>query len=390
MSQFDEIWERKNTNSLKYDFAEAFGMPEDVLPLWVADMDFKAPKEVLEALQERVAHGIFGYSETKEAYCEKVITWFRKMHGWEPKAEWLVKSPGVVFAINCAIRAYTKKGEAILIQEPVYYPFRQSIENNNRICINNELKYNNGRYEMDLEDFEKKIVDNGVTMFILCSPHNPVGRVWTEAELKAVGGICKKHGVFVISDEIHCDFTYPGHVHRVFSQVCKDMETMCMICTAPSKTFNLAGLQVSNIFIPEKEKRDRFKRAMKVTGYEEITAMGITACEAAYMYGEGWLLELREYLRCSLDFVRDFLYKNLPQIRLVEPEGTYLIWLDFSAYGLTQEEVNRRIIEEAGLWFDKGSMFGKESGQFQRINMACPRSVIEETMKRLQQAFGGK
>lgn len=387
MSRFDEVIERQHTDSLKYDFAKEKGMPEDVLPLWVADMDFRAPEEVLNALHEKVEHGIFGYSETKSEYNDKIISWFKKRHSWEPEGEWLVKSPGVVFAINCAIRAFTEPGDAVLIQEPVYYPFRQAIENNGRICVNNELLYNNGRYEMDFTDLEAQIKTHQVKAMILCNPHNPVGRVWAEAELKAIGKICREQGVFVIADEIHCDFLYPGHRHTVFLKACPDMKEQCMICTAPSKTFNLAGLQASNLFVPNETKRQLFKRALRVCGYEELNIMGLVACQAAYEYGASWLDELQAYLGANLRYVREFLQKELPRIRLVEPEGTYVIWLDFSGCGLAEDALNERIVQKAGLWLDKGSMFGSSSGQFQRVNIACPRATLEKAMERLKKAF---
>ncbi len=386
MSRFDVVVDRKNTDSLKYDFAREFGKPEDILPLWVADMDFKAPEAVLEALKARVEHGIFGYTDTKENYGKIVTGWFRDHHGWEADPKWLVKSPGVVFAINHAIRAFTKPGDGVLIQEPVYYPFAASIRDNERRVVNNQLQYIQGRYLIDFEDFEEKIQSCGVKLFLLCSPHNPVGRVWSREELFKMGEICLRHQVMVVSDEIHCDFTYPGHKHTVFASLSKAFEDNCIVCTAPSKTFNLASLQTSNIFIPNEDKRKAFAQQMRITGYGELNGLGPAACMAAYESGGPWLDELLQYLQGNLQFLREFLQKNIPGITLVEPEGTYLAWVDCSNLGLSDQELERIMVREAKLWLDGGAMFGKECGQFQRWNLACPRSVLKQALEQLKDA----
>ena len=390
MNKFDEIIDRHNTNSEKYDFTVERGKPADILPLWVADMDFRAPEEVLDALHQAVSHGIFGYSEVKSDYYEVIANWFTRYFQWTPKEEWLIKTPGVVFAINAAIRGLTKENDAILIQTPVYYPFGNSVIQNNRKLVKNELVYQNGHYEIDFTDFEKKIADNQVKMFILCSPHNPVGRVWTKEELGKIAEICTRYQVLVVSDEIHCDFTYEGHPHTVFADISKEMEEQCVICTAPSKTFNLAGLQTSNIFIPNAELREKVKEAIICgTGYAEINILGLVACKAAYEKGDRWLGELKEYLRENLDYVRDFLATRIPQIHLVEPEGTYLIWLDCSALGLTDAELEDFIVNKAKLWLDGGNMFGEHCGQFERVNMTCPRSVLQKALEQLEAAVTG-
>ncbi|MDD3205739.1 MAG: pyridoxal phosphate-dependent aminotransferase [Lachnospiraceae bacterium] len=390
MNKFDEIIDRHNTNSEKYDFTVERGKPADILPLWVADMDFRAPEEVLDALHQAVSHGIFGYSEVKSDYYEVIANWFTRFFQWTPKEEWLIKTPGVVFAINAAIRGLTKENDAILIQTPVYYPFGNSVIQNNRKLVKNELVYQNGHYEIDFTDFEKKIADNQVKMFILCSPHNPVGRVWTKEELGKIAEICTRYQVLVVSDEIHCDFTYEGHPHTVFADISKEMEEQCVICTAPSKTFNLAGLQTSNIFIPNAELREKVKEAIICgTGYAEINILGLVACKAAYEKGDRWLGELKEYLRENLDYVRDFLATRIPQIHLVEPEGTYLIWLDCSALGLTDAELEDFIVNKAKLWLDGGNMFGEHCGQFERVNMTCPRSVLQKALEQLEAAVTG-
>lgn len=389
MGRFDEIIDRKNTNSIKHDFCKEWGKPEDILPLWVADMDFPAPEAVTDALIRTAGQRIYGYSGSKAEYDNAVINWFAGRFGWRPEAEWIVKTPGVVFAISSAVRAYTRPGEAVLIQQPVYYPFAGSVEKNGRRLVNNELKYENGRYTMDLADFEQKIRDNDVKLFILCSPHNPVGRVWTRRELEAVADICLRYHVFVISDEIHCDFTYEGHKHTVFADISQECADNCVVCTAPSKTFNLAGLQCSNIFIKNAEKRKLMKDTIYATGYDEINVMGLAACRAAYEKGGEWLEELKAYLAGNLDFVRLFLKERLPLIKLVEPEGTYLVWLDCSGLGLDEQQLEEFMVKKAKLWLDGGSMFGHRTGLFQRVNIASPRSVIERALRQLEQAAAG-
>lgn len=387
---FDEIIDRRNTDSVKYDQVEKSGKPADVLPLWVADMDFRTAPGIVERLSADAAFGIYGYSEGGEDYFRAVSGWYRERFGWTVEKEWLVQTPGVVFAINIAVRALTEEGDAVIIQQPVYYPFSAAIRNNGRKLINSGLVLRDGRYEIDFEDLEKKIVENNVKLFILCSPHNPVGRVWTEEELRRIGGICLAHGVKVISDEIHSDFVYEGHRHHVFTTVDPAFEAISIVCTAPSKTFNLAGLQVSNIFIPDQQMREAFQKQMQLIGYGGINLIGLHACQAAYETGREWLEELKIYLKGNLDFVREYLEKNLPMIRLIEPEGTYLIWLDCRGLGLPEEELERLIVQEAKLWLDAGVMFGESGEGFERINIACPRAVVREAMERLNRAVSAR
>ena len=286
---FDREIERKKTNSLKYDFAVERGRDVDVLPLWVADMDFQAPKPVLDALQNAVSHGIFGYSEVKGEYFNALYRWFDSRFDWQPKSEWLVKTPGVVFALAMAVRALTKEGDSVLIQPPVYYPFFEGIRDNNRKIVESPLLLADGHYEIDFDDLEEKIASQNVKLFLLCSPHNPVGRVWTKEELQKLGELCDRYHVFVVSDEIHCDFAFPEHPHTIFAKACPQLEEKMILCTAPSKTFNLAGLQVSNIWVPGKEVRDRFKAEINAAGYSQLNALGLIACQAAYENGGEWL-----------------------------------------------------------------------------------------------------
>ena len=383
---FDEIVDRKGSDCLKYDFAPERKKPEDVLPLWVADMDFRTAPCITERMQRDIELGIFGYTDSKDGYFRAVADWYETYFDWKVEKKWLIKTPGIVFAIAIAIQALTKEGEGVMLQQPVYYPFSEVIKDNNRKLVNNQLILNNGRYEIDFADFEAKIIQENVKLFLLCSPHNPVGRVWTKEELQRIGDICLKHDVKIVSDEIHSDFVYPGHRHYVLPTVEEKLQDISIICTAPSKTFNLAGLQISNIFIPNPELRKAFVRKMSAVGYSQVNMLGLHACQAAYESGREWLEQLKEYLKGNLDFTRDFLEKNLPQIKLIEPEGTYLIWLDFRALGLPEEELEKLIVHRAKLWLDSGAIFGSAGEGFERINIACPRSILEEALERIKSA----
>ena len=385
---FDKVIDRHGTDSLKYDLAAKRGLPEDILPLWVADMDFPSPPEVLEALVDKSLHGIFGYSDAiNDDYYNALADWYASRFGWHLSPKWLVKTPGVVFAVCTAIRALTNEGDSVLIQQPVYHPFAGSVLANDRKLVVNELVYNDGKYSIDFDDFEDKIVKNNVKLFILCSPHNPVGRVWTKDELAAMGEICLKHGIKVVADEIHADFVYPGYRHHVFETVRPEFSDITVTCTAPTKTFNLAGLQISNVFISNADMRKLFKQELERTGYSQPNIMGLVACRAAYKYGAQWLDDLIRYLVSNLDLLRDFLRHALPSIRLVEPEGTYLVWLDFRALGIPDKELNDLIVHKAGLWLNAGTMFGAGGEGFQRMNIGCPAAILREALERLKKAF---
>ena len=383
---FDHGPDRRGTGCLKYDFAVERGKPADVLPLWVADMDFPAPPAVRERLHALADHGIFGYTDTKPDYYEAVSGWFRRRFGWETRPEWLVKTPGVVFALAMGVKALTAPGDAVLLQTPVYYPFHEVVRDNGRRIVESPLTYRDGRYGIDFDDLEEKIAGERVKLLLLCSPHNPVGRVWTREELRRMGEICLRHGVYVISDEIHCDFAFPEHPHTMFLQAVPEMAERCVLCTAASKTFNLAGLQVSNIFIPGEDTRRRFRHEIDACGYSQLNMAGLAATQAAYAQGEEWLEACRAYLRGNLDFFRDFLRTRLPQLRLVEPDGTYFAWVDCSGLGLTQEALNDLVVNRAGLWLDAGHIFGSMSGQFQRFVLACSRATVREALERLEWA----
>ena len=384
---FDKLINRKNTNSLKYDFAIERKRPEDAIPLWVADMDFATLDEVKNALIEKANYGVFGYSEPKERYFKAINNWFKVNHNWDIDTSKVVLACGVVLAIAATIRALTKENDAVLICQPVYYPFEETIKVNNRKLVVSELKNINNHYEVDFNDFEKKIVENDVKLFILCNPHNPVGRVWTREELERIGDICLKHNVFVISDEIHADFTYEGHKHIVFATVKKEFENNCIVCTAPTKTFNLAGLHISNIYIPNDDVRRNYKLEMAKIGYSQSNVMGIIACQAAYESGALWLKELKEYLKSNLDFVRDYINNNLKDISLIEPEGTYLLWLDCRKLNLSNRELHDLINNKAKVWVDDGYVFGEGGSGFIRINIACPKQTLYKALENIRKVL---
>ena len=384
MYDFNKITDRHGTNAIKYDLAVARGKPADVLSLWVADMDFPTAPAILEALHEKVNHGIFGYSVPDENFYETVKNWQKTEHDFDIARHWVVTTPGVVFAIACAIKAFTREGEAVIIQTPVYYPFKNMILANNRKLVTSSLFEKDGKWQIDFDDFEKKIVENDVKLFILCSPHNPVGRVWTREELTRLSEICLKHNVIVFADEIHNDFVFEPNKHIVFSTISKEAAWNSVISTSASKTFNLAGLQFSVNFIQNPALKKKFHDERDKTGYDEPSLMGFVATQAAYEHGKDWLTALKKHLVENLDFVRNFVKENLPKVRLIEPEGTYLLWLDFSAYGYSDAELDNLIVNKAKVWLDRGTMFGCEGEGYQRINIATPRPILEEALKRIE------
>jgi cystathionine beta-lyase len=383
---FDTVIDRRNTNSLKYDFARERGKPDGLLPMWVADMDFPAPPEVLEDLHKVVSHGIFGYTEVKEDYYEALTTWFSSRFGFSFERREVVKTPGVVFALALSVKAFTEPGDSIIIQTPVYYPFYEVIRDNGRKIVENPLVFRDGRYEMDFENFERKIKENAVKMFLLCSPHNPVGRVWNLDELTRIRDICDKYSVLVVADEIHCDFVWEGFTHTCFGTLSEN----CVVATAPSKTFNLAGLHAANVIIKNPGLRAKFKAEMAKVGLSQLNVMGLTACQSAYKHGGKWLSELKAYIQDNIKLVDTYLKENIPKVRLVKPEGTYLLWLDFREYELSQEELQHRLQDHAHLWLDSGKMFdgfGEGGNGFWRMNVACSKTTLLEALKRLESAF---
>ncbi len=387
---FDRITDRKNTSCLKYDFGKARMGREDLLPMWVADMDFPLPREVLEALHGRIEHGIFGYTDPDDEYYAVLKKWFSHRYGWQIEREWNTVTPGVVYALAAAVRALTEPGDAVLIQEPVYYPFREVIRDNHRVCVSSPLVRrvdgDKSRYVMDLADFEEKIKQNKVKLFLLCSPHNPVGRVWSREELERVSEICLRHQVRIVVDEIHCDFIFSGHHFTPYGTLEEKYTENAVICTSPSKSFNIAGLQTANILIPDRTLRLAFKKENAAAGYSQGNVMGITAVKAVYEKGERWLDALRAYLEENLVFFREYLEKNIPGAGLIEPEGTYLLWVDFSGVVDSYGELHSLLVDKAHLWLDEGVIFGGENALFARFNIACPRSVLEQGLSQLAEA----
>ena len=384
---FDAVIDRRGTKCLKYDFAVQRGRPAEVLPLWVADMDFKVSSYIEDALVRQARHAIYGYTESDDAYFAAVQQWMAAHHNWQVQPDWLQKTPGVVFAIAVAVKACTQPGDAVLIQQPVYYPFSEVILDNGRKLVSSDLVLNEeaGRYEIDFADFEAKIVENGVKLFLLCNPHNPVGRVWSREELLKIGEICQRHGVTVFSDEIHADFVWKGE-HQVFAALDPAFAAFTITATAPSKTFNIAGLQVSNIFIADEALRAKFRHAYNASGYSQLNAAGLIAAEAAYRDGETWYEAVKVYLQANIAYAGEFLRTRLPQLRMIEPEGTYLIWIDFRRLDLTTDELEDLILHKANLWLDSGAIFGTVGQGFQRINIACPRATLTKALEQLEAA----
>ena len=388
--RFDLVVDRRHTMSLKYDTAKAHQKPEDCLPLWVADMDFQTAPEILEALQKRVAHGIFGYSETTGEYEQAVIQWWKKHYQFSIDPAWIKQTPSIVFSIATAICAFTLPGDYVLVQQPVYHPFRKMIEANGRVLLSNDLILKNGSCAMDLEDLEAKIRIHHVKLFLLCNPHNPMGRVWTKEELRPVGEICKRYGVIVLSDEIHCDFVWPGHTHTMLLQAMPELANQVITCVSPSKTFNLAGLQAANNIIVDPFLRERFWTERLRSGYDEQNVMGLVAAQAAYEQGEEWFQDMKAYVYENLCFFQRELERRMPVVKLAMPEATYLLWLDFRDTSLSAHQINRKLLTEAKLWLNDGRMFGPGGEGFFRLNAACPRSILEEALRRLESVFGTK
>ncbi len=385
--------DRKGTDCLKFDFTRERGHRDDCLSYWVADMDFKTAPEILTALHNRIDHGIFGYTNIKEHYFSAVADWMKIHHHYTVQRQWLVETPGVVFALATAISAFTRPGDAVLIQTPVYYPFRNVILNNGRTVVTSPLRWGKdkdglGNYSIDFDHFEKTIEENHIGLFLLCNPHNPGGKSWTKEELERIAGICLKHRVVVVSDEIHADFVWEPNRHTVFASLSPEIEQLTVTCTSPSKSFNLAGLQVSNIFIANEELRKKFWKVRDCTGYDEPSLLGLTAAEAAYRNGESWFTAARDYISKNLDFAVEYITRESKGVlKCRKPDATYLLWIDCSDLPYDDAEQNRRITREANLWLDPGNIFGQEGQKFQRINVATSREYLEKGLERLVQSL---
>lgn len=383
---FDDVVDRYNTNCLKFDFKKERNKPEDIFPMWVADMDFRCPPEVINDLKTRVEHGIFGYSDIDITYFRALYSWYSTHFNVKLQRDWLFNTPGVVFALATAVKVFTKENDYVLINNPVYNPFSEVIEDNHRQILSSDLINNNGHYEIDFNDLEQKIKEYNIKLYLLCSPHNPVGRVWSKEELDKIVEICKRYNVFIVSDEIHSDFVYEGkHICMLNYQ---DYLDNIIVCTSPSKTFNLAGLQTSNILIPNKEVKDKFMQEVWATGYSNINALGLVACKSAYEHGDKWLKELLEYLKGNVELVEEYMQKNLPNIKVTHPEGTYLLWIDFSGTNLSDDEIINKLTYEAKLWLNSGIKYGKSGKGFQRLNIALPRSELQHALEKIKKVFG--
>ena len=385
MTDFNEIIERRGTRSIKWDTLEANYGKSDLCSMWVADADFRVAEPILEALRNRVEHGIFGYTMKSDDFYDAIIGWCRRRHGWEIKKEWIVYTPGVVAAINWAVRSLTEPGDKVIVQPPVYYPFFSAIENNGRVLVENSLINDNGHYRMDFEDLISKI-DDRTKLLILCSPHNPVSRVWTEEELGMLTDICIKHNIRIVSDEIHSDLIMPGYRHQCTAGISAEAEKITMTCMAPSKTFNVAGLDTAVSIIPDQEMRDAFVGFQQDISVTMGNVFGIEALIAAYNEGEPWLEEQLEYISGNAEYFRNFIDEELPQFKVTELEGTYLIWLDCRSLGMTSEELDRFFVDKAGIVLDHGAMFGKDGAGFMRFNIATPRANLVKALNQLKKA----
>ncbi len=383
---FDTRIDRRGTGSFKWDtVARATGEP-DALPLWVADMDFRAPEPVIEALRARVDHGVFGYATRTDAYYEAVIGWMRRRFAWTIERDWIVFSPGIVPALHLAVQACSDPGDRVIVQTPVYYPFSNAVLNNGRELVRNQLRENGGRWEMDFEGLERAI-DGRTRLLIFCSPHNPVSRVWTRSELETLAAIAVRHDLVVVSDEIHEDLVMPGYRHVPLASISDAIADRTITCTAPSKTFNLAGLQTANVVISNAGLRRRFERALSSAGFLLGNVFGYTALEAAYTAGGPWLDALLAYLDENDRFLRRFVMQRLPRVKVTPLEGTYLEWLDFRGFGLDDAVLNDVLLHGAKVWLDAGTLFGPGGEGFQRLNIACPRSLLEEALERMAAAM---
>jgi cystathionine beta-lyase len=382
---FDTPIDRTKTNSIKWNRGVLPEDCRDAIPLWVADMDFASPPEVQAAILERASHPIYGYTNRSEEYYRSFIDWMRRRNGWDIQKEWIAFSPGVVPALNIAVLAYTRPGDKIIIQPPVYYPFASAVLNNGRQVVENPLVIRDGRYTMDFDDLEEKI-DARTKLLILCSPHNPVGRVWTAGELSRLVDICAEYGILIVSDEIHSDIILGTEVHHCTATVSDKAAAITVTLTAPNKTFNLAGLQIANAIIPDARLRHAFVQQVSNIGLDLANIFGMVAQEAAYGKGEPWLEELLAYLRGNYEVVENFLSERIPAIKVFPLEGTYLPWLDCRALGLSDAQLHDLFLKDAKLWLDDGTMFGTGGSGFMRLNIACPRSILVKALEQLEKA----
>jgi len=383
---FDKVIPRKGTSSYKWDYCEKIFGTNDLIPMWVADMDFEAPEEIKRAIQKRAEHGVYGYTFIPDSFYQSIIDWQYERNNWKIEKDWIIHAPGVVSSINACIQAYTAPGDDIIVQTPVYFPFFNSIKSNGRNLVTNSLKFKGNYYEMDFEDLEKKITDK-TRMFILCNPHNPVGRVWKKEELEKLGEICLKNNIIIVSDEIHSDIIMPGYKHIPIASISNEFSEITVTCTSASKTFNLAGLSTSYVVISNFVLRSKYLYTVKRSGALIDNIFGILALEIAYKYGKSWLEKLLEYLKENRDLVLEFFEERIPEVIPLKLEGTYLMWLNFEKLDLSQKELNDLVIKRAKVGLQNGTMFGIEGKGFMRMNIGCPKSILKEALKRLEKAI---
>lgn len=383
---FDEIVPRKGTNCLKYDALGNYFGADDILPLWVADMDFKTPDFIVEAIKERVEHEIYGYSFRPDSYFDAVIGWMKRRHDWSIQKEWISFSPGVVAGLTIAVEAFSNPGDEVIVQPPVYFPFFECVKGTHRKMVENPLKIENGRYTFDFEDLKSKITEN-TKLLLLCNPQNPGGMVWTREELTALTDICLANNIMIISDEIHSDLIYKGSKHIPLASISEEVAQNCMVSMAPSKTFNVAGLSSSLVIIPNKRKFAAYERKLGVGHLGMGNIFGSIALEAAYANGDEWLEQMLDYLWANYLLLEEFIAKNLPRVRVMKPEATYLVWLDFSDYGMKNEVLSKFTSEQAKVALNDGGRFGTGGDGWLRVNIGCPKNVLEEALERLKLAF---
>ena len=376
-SFFDPVYDRTDTGAIKYN-----NLTQNTIPMWIADMDFKSPPAVTDALAKVAQHGIYGYGDTDDEYDSLIVSRYDRRIGWKIEKDQILKIPGVMFGVAAAIRAVTELNDAVLICQPVYYPFAKIIPANHRKTVVSELVLKNGRYEIDFEDFENKIKQEKVKAFLLCSPHNPVGRVWTKEELIKIAEICLKYGVYIISDEIHSDFIYPGYKHIPIASLSDEIADRTITCLSPTKTFNLAGLQAANMVVPNKNLRVRLKKECASTGYSHLNIMAVAAAKAAYKHGEEWLEGLLKYLAQNINLLKNAFPEDAP-VSALNIEGTYLAWLDCRNLNLTPSELDDLFLGKAGVWLHNGHTFGAGGQGFMRMNIACPKSILEKAIQQI-------
>lgn len=383
---FDTVLDRSSNFAAKYDeLGKKFGK-DDLIALWVADMDFKVANPIIEAIQSRAAQGIFGYTSRPDSYFQAIQQWLKNKHEWTTDTQLMIHCPGVVPSLSLLIQHFTQPGDNIIIQPPVYYPFFDVVKNNGRTLLENPLKLVNGQYEMDYDHLES-LAKSGAKMLLLCSPHNPIGRVWRKDELVRLGEICLAHGIVIIADEIHSDLVFSGHKHTPFATISEEFRKNTYTCIAPSKTFNLAGLQASITIFPNANDRNKFDEILGNLDIRRNNCFSLVASEAAYRYGDEWLQQVKEYIEGNFSFIQDFCKKNIPQIHPNFPEGTYLVWIDCRELGMDKDELHNFMINEAKLALDDGYWFGDAYAGYMRLNAACPRSIIAQALERWQNAI---